>query len=95
MSEQAAIGRVNADAAAGGVLFKLILFSVSLGVMPLTSYYASLNYLWDGNATFAAITAIVAANAVLVAYIISAVLEDRKTAPAKQPTEKSDTKKNK
>ncbi|KAF8913793.1 hypothetical protein CPB84DRAFT_1840591 [Gymnopilus junonius] len=95
MSEQVAIGKINADSAAGGVLFKLILFSMSLGVMPLTSYYASLKYLWNGNATLAAITAVVAANIVLVAYIISSVWEDNKTTSAASPKEKIDTKKDK
>ncbi|KAE9410362.1 hypothetical protein BT96DRAFT_779043, partial [Gymnopus androsaceus JB14] len=76
MSEQAAIGKLNANAASNGTLLKLIIFSLSLGIVPLTSYYGSLHFFWNGNSTFAAITAIVAANAVLVIYIITSILED-------------------
>jgi len=96
-----------------GVLAKLIIFSVSLGVLPLGSYFLSLKYLWNGkfeahffrnyvvhrsllcteNSTFAAITAVVAANIVLVAYIISAVLEDKQNSVAQK--QQAESKKNK
>jgi len=46
-----------------------------------------------GNSTFAAITAIVAANLVLVAYIITAVLEDRTSATSEGQTVEKETKK--
>ena len=46
-----------------------------------------------GNSTFAAITAIVAANLVLVAYIITAVLEDRTNATSASQTVENETKK--
>lgn len=46
-----------------------------------------------GNSTFAAITAIVAANLVLVAYIITAVLEDRTNAMSGSQTVEKETKK--
>ncbi|KAF8974192.1 hypothetical protein BDZ97DRAFT_1911403 [Flammula alnicola] len=97
MSEQVAMSKVNADtAAAGGVLFKLIIFSISLGVVPLASYFLSLNYLWDQNSTFAAITAVVAANIVLVAYIVVSVLEDRQqNKPRPAEKEPPETKKDK
>ncbi|KAJ4481421.1 hypothetical protein C8J55DRAFT_511662 [Lentinula edodes] len=78
-SEQAAIGKLNTNAASNGTLFKLVIFSLSLGIVPLTSYYGSLHYLWNGNSTFAAITAIVAANVVLIAYIILSILEDKQS----------------
>ncbi len=80
-----------------GVLFKLLTFSVMLGVVPIGSYFATLDYvwhgeylfcasivrterLWAGNATMAAITAIVSANVVLLAYIILSIIEDGKAA---------------
>ncbi|KAJ3758514.1 hypothetical protein EV360DRAFT_83011 [Lentinula raphanica] len=78
-AEQAAIGKLNTNAASNGTLFKLVIFSLSLGIIPLTSYYGSLFYLWNGNSTLAAITAIVAANLVLIAYIVLSVLEDKQT----------------
>lgn len=46
-----------------------------------------------GNSTFAAITAIVAANLILVAYIITAVLEDRTNATSGSQTVEKETKK--
>jgi len=67
-----------------GVLLKLIIFSLSLGIVPITSYFASEKYIWNGNSTFAAITAVVSANVVLVAYIISSLREDQ----AEQETKK-------
>ncbi|KAH9977983.1 hypothetical protein BGW80DRAFT_1166345, partial [Lactifluus volemus] len=60
-----------------GVLVKLIIFSLSLGIIPITSYFASERYVWNGNSTLAAITAIVAANIVLVAYIVSSLSDDK------------------
>ncbi|KAL0070860.1 vacuolar ATPase assembly integral membrane protein vma21 [Marasmius tenuissimus] len=86
MSEQVAVANAVADAAPGGTLVKLIIFSICLGIAPLGSYYASLNYIWNGNATFAAITAVVAANVVLITYIILSLLED-KSAPVQRKTE--------
>lgn len=68
-------------------MVKLIAFSVALGALPLTSYYASLKYLWPENTVYAAILAVVAANIVLVSYIIVAALEDRKAIPASKPEE--------
>ncbi|EIW82405.1 hypothetical protein CONPUDRAFT_54999, partial [Coniophora puteana RWD-64-598 SS2] len=62
-------------------LIKLVIFSVSLAVLPLSSYFLSQKYVWAGAFFYAAITAIFMANAVLVAYIISSVLEDQQSAP--------------
>ncbi|KAJ3545326.1 hypothetical protein NMY22_g2484 [Coprinellus aureogranulatus] len=106
MSEQRAIGQLNANAAQSGVLAKLIVFSVALGALPLSSYYASVKYLWPGqgrsgyvswnshelmsltgNDIYAAVLAVVAANIVLVSYIIVAALEERKSTPAAKPEE--------
>jgi len=67
-----------------GVLLKLIIFSLSLGIVPITSYFVSEKYIWNGNSTFAAITAVLSAHVVLVAYIISSLREDQ----AEQETKK-------
>jgi hypothetical protein len=40
-----------------------------------------------GNSTFAAITAVVAANVVLVAYIVSSLRDDRAEREAVKPSE--------
>ncbi|BFZ55892.1 vacuolar ATPase assembly integral membrane protein vma21 [Savitreella phatthalungensis] len=59
------------------VLSKLLLFSLAMLVLPLSAYYLSLEYLFQGyKTTHAAITAAVVANLVLVGYVIAAFLED-------------------
>ncbi|OBZ76914.1 Vacuolar ATPase assembly integral membrane protein vma-21 [Grifola frondosa] len=79
MSEQIAASRLTAQVEhEGGVLIKLILFSLTLAIAPLSSYFLSRDYVWNGNSTYAAITAIVAANAVLVAYIATSLMEESK-----------------
>jgi len=70
-----------------GVLYKLVLFSLSLGIVPITSYFASEKYIWNGNSTFAAITAVVAANIVLVAYIATSLRDDKAEREAGKPLE--------
>ncbi|KAG9017024.1 hypothetical protein FRB95_000007 [Tulasnella sp. JGI-2019a] len=60
------------------VLLKLLLFTVCLGLAPIGTYYLSQKYIWEGNGTYAAITSIFAANIVLVAYIISSIMDDSK-----------------
>ena len=52
-------------------------------------------WLLSGNSTYAAITAIVAANAVLVAYIFVSLQEEQKVAKASRKTEVKETKKTK
>ncbi|CAL1701394.1 unnamed protein product [Somion occarium] len=82
MSAQAAVSKQTTQVAQqSGVLAKLIMFSVTLAVAPLSSYFLSEKYLWNGNSTYAAITAIVAANLVLVLYIIMSVMEERAATP--------------
>ncbi|KAI0082581.1 hypothetical protein K474DRAFT_1703072 [Panus rudis PR-1116 ss-1] len=82
MSEHVVVAKTTEQAAEqGGVLVKLLIFAISLAVVPISSYFLSEKYLWDGNNVYAAITAIVAANAVLVAYIIASVLEENAAAP--------------
>jgi len=71
----------------GGVLLKLVAFSLSLGIVPIASYFASEKYIWNGNSTFAAMTAIVAANIVLVAYIITSLRDDQAEREAGKPVE--------
>ncbi|KAJ7129796.1 hypothetical protein C8R44DRAFT_614246 [Mycena epipterygia] len=79
MSEQVAVGKLNDDVASSAQLAKLVFFSLSLGIIPITSYFGSLKYVWNGNATYAALTAVVGANIVLVAYIITSVLDDKRS----------------
>ncbi|EIN10733.1 hypothetical protein PUNSTDRAFT_132806 [Punctularia strigosozonata HHB-11173 SS5] len=76
MSEHVAMARAVDKSAKGGVLVKLVLFAVSLAIVPLLTYYASSIYLYGGNTTYAALTAVFSANTVLVVYIITSIFED-------------------
>jgi len=82
MSNQAVAGKVASQTAQKGVLLKLIMFSGSLAFVPITLYFVTEKYVWNGNSNYAAITAIFAANVVLVAYIISSLWEDRSSMQA-------------
>ncbi|KAN0097343.1 hypothetical protein V8E55_001789 [Tylopilus felleus] len=79
MSNQATTAEATAQAASRGALIKVLLFAATLAVLPISSYFISLWYMWGGNHNYAAITAISAANAVLIAYIVLSILEDRKS----------------
>ncbi|TPX55660.1 hypothetical protein PhCBS80983_g05145 [Powellomyces hirtus] len=61
----------------GAVLAKLILFSVLLFVLPIGTYFATLDRLFGGNPNYSAIAAVVVANLVVVAYVVVAFLEDQ------------------
>ncbi|TDL29722.1 hypothetical protein BD410DRAFT_892966 [Rickenella mellea] len=89
MSAQVAPARVVDQAANGGVLIKLIIFSLSLAIVPISMYFGSLKYVWNGNSTYAAMSAIFAANIVLVSYIIVSILEDRPAVATVDETKKS------
>ncbi|BEJ12473.1 hypothetical protein CspHIS471_0209330 [Cutaneotrichosporon sp. HIS471] len=58
------------------VLGKLITFALLMAVVPIGMYFSSLNWLYDGNTTYAALTAVVAANIVLASYVYLAFAED-------------------
>ncbi|KAJ6599173.1 hypothetical protein DFH09DRAFT_1130331 [Mycena vulgaris] len=90
MSAQAA-GKIHEDTASSGQLAKLAFFSLSLGIVPITSYFGSLKYIWNGNATYAALTAVVGANLVLVAYIITSILDDKRTITPSPPKDSKKT----
>ncbi|KAI9574562.1 hypothetical protein HD554DRAFT_59569 [Boletus coccyginus] len=79
MSNQSTTADATAQAASRGALIKLLLFAVTLAILPISSYFISLRYMWGGNHNYAAITAVCAANIVLAAYIVTSLLEDRKS----------------
>ncbi|KAJ3126879.1 vacuolar ATPase assembly integral membrane protein vma21 [Nowakowskiella sp. JEL0407] len=58
------------------ILFKLLFFSFLLVVLPIGSYFLSVEYIFNGNSTFAALTAAIMANLVIAAYVVVAFLED-------------------
>ncbi|OCH90714.1 hypothetical protein OBBRIDRAFT_582942 [Obba rivulosa] len=88
MSEQIAASKITAQAAAqGSALLKLLIFSLALAVVPISSYFLSRDYVWGGNATWAALTAAGSAQLILVAFIVVSVVEDRREQAAKEPKE--------
>ncbi|KDQ64880.1 hypothetical protein JAAARDRAFT_28533 [Jaapia argillacea MUCL 33604] len=85
MSQQVAPAKVTEQAVQGGILIKLIIFSLSLAIVPITSYFLSEKYLWNGNSTYAALTAVFAANIFLVGYVTVSLMEDRPPPPKVRP----------
>ncbi|KIJ70199.1 hypothetical protein HYDPIDRAFT_23330 [Hydnomerulius pinastri MD-312] len=93
MSNQSAVASTTAEAASRGALIKLLLFAATLAILPISSYFVSLKYMWAGNSNYAAITAICAANLVLVAYIFVSVMEDRQSLKGHDEKKLSESKK--
>ncbi|KAF8242372.1 hypothetical protein K440DRAFT_565550 [Wilcoxina mikolae CBS 423.85] len=60
----------------GAVIAKLLLFTLAMITAPLITYYISVTSVFVGNATVAGAFAAVAANVVLIAYVIVAMNED-------------------
>ncbi|KAF2754202.1 hypothetical protein EJ05DRAFT_514214 [Pseudovirgaria hyperparasitica] len=58
------------------VIYKLLAATLAMVILPLGTYFATVNTIFKGNATFAGATAAVMANVVLIGYIIAAVKED-------------------
>jgi len=58
------------------VIVKLLLFTFAMLVLPISSYFLTLNTLYSGNSTFAGATAAIIANVVLIGYVIVAMRED-------------------
>ncbi|KAH8106116.1 hypothetical protein BXZ70DRAFT_918304 [Cristinia sonorae] len=93
MSEHVAVSKVTAQTAEySSALPKLLTFTLALAVGPISAYFLSEKFLWSGNSTYAAITAIVAANLVLVGYIITSMNEDNQT-PVVTSQEKTESRK--
>ncbi|KAF2270534.1 vacuolar ATPase assembly integral membrane protein VMA21 [Lojkania enalia] len=59
------------------VIWKLLSFTFAMVTLPIGTYFFTLNWVFNGNSTFAGATAAVMANVVLVAYIIVAMKEDQ------------------
>lgn len=43
-----ACGRDRANAHHSAVLYKLVLFALLMAVVPITTYFGTLNHLWQG-----------------------------------------------
>ncbi|KAH7376457.1 hypothetical protein B0T11DRAFT_21193 [Plectosphaerella cucumerina] len=66
-----------APAVPTGVIMKLLGFTLAMVVLPIGSYFATVDLLFKGNSTFAGGFAAIMANVVLVAYVIVAMKEDQ------------------
>ncbi|KAJ4173482.1 vacuolar ATPase assembly integral membrane protein vma21 [Fusarium falciforme] len=72
------------------VIYKLLAFTIGMIVLPIGSYFLTVNTIFRGNSSFAGGFAAVMANVVLVAYIVVAMKEENAEQPGKP---KSDSKK--
>lgn len=72
------------------VLWKLIIFSILMAVVPIGTYFSSLHYLFDGSTTYAGIAAVIAANTVLVGYVVLAFREDVTSSGSSTLSDKKD-----
>ncbi|POS71972.1 hypothetical protein DHEL01_v209635 [Diaporthe helianthi] len=59
------------------VIVKLLAFTFAMIVVPIGSYFVTVNTVFKGNSTFAGATAAIMANVVLIAYVIVAMREDQ------------------
>ncbi|KAL5347102.1 vacuolar ATPase assembly integral membrane protein vma21 [Pseudogymnoascus australis] len=71
---------ITAPAVPMHVIVKLLAFTFAMVVVPIGSYFLTLNWVFDGNSTYAGATAAIMANVVLVGYIVVAMNEDQSEA---------------
>ncbi|KAG1793373.1 uncharacterized protein BJ212DRAFT_487276 [Suillus subaureus] len=93
MSDQVAAAKASEQAASRAALMKLLFFAATLAILPISSYFFSEKYVWSGNSNYAAITAICAANIVLIAYIVVSLMEDKQSFKEAEEKKLSETKK--
>ncbi|KAK4230580.1 hypothetical protein QBC38DRAFT_469121 [Podospora fimiseda] len=66
-----------APAVPASVIFKLLAFTFGMIVIPIGSYYVTVDNLFSGNSTYAGALAAIMANVVLIGYILVAMAEDQ------------------
>jgi len=59
------------------VIVKLLAFTFAMAVVPIGSYFVTVNTVFQGNSTLAGTLAAVMANVVLISYIVVAMREDQ------------------
>ncbi|KAI6373964.1 vacuolar ATPase assembly integral membrane protein vma21 [Pyricularia grisea] len=59
------------------VILKLLAFTLAMVVIPIGSYFVTVNSIFKGNSTYAGALAAIMANVVLVAYVVVAMNEDQ------------------
>ncbi|KAI5867042.1 VMA21-like domain-containing protein [Durotheca rogersii] len=67
----------TAPAVPTDVIMKLLIFTIGMVVIPIGSYFLTVNNLFNGNSTYAGGLAAIMANVVLVGYVIVAMNEDQ------------------
>ncbi|KAL2180314.1 uncharacterized protein P884DRAFT_297001 [Thermothelomyces heterothallicus CBS 202.75] len=81
-----------APAVPTSVIMKLLAFTLGMIVIPIGSYYVTVDTLFSGNSTYAGALAAIMANVVLIGYIFAAMAEDQSEqqggAAAKDPSGK-------
>ncbi|PQE20848.1 vacuolar atpase assembly integral membrane vma21 protein [Rutstroemia sp. NJR-2017a WRK4] len=69
-----------APAVPAHVIYKLLGFTFAMIVVPIGSYFVTLDTLFKGNSTYAGALAAVMANVVLIGYVVVAMNEDQSEA---------------
>ncbi|KAG0224427.1 hypothetical protein B0O80DRAFT_282146 [Mortierella sp. GBAus27b] len=64
---------------ATSTLVKLAFFTIAMIFFPIGTYFITVDRYFEGNATYAGISAAVMANVVLIGYVIAAILEDNQS----------------
>ncbi|KAI0136147.1 hypothetical protein F4776DRAFT_654902 [Hypoxylon sp. NC0597] len=59
------------------VIIKLLAFTFGMVVIPIGSYFLTVNTIFRGNSTYAGALAAIMANVVLVGYVVVAMNEDQ------------------
>ncbi|KAJ2997692.1 hypothetical protein NUW58_g576 [Xylaria curta] len=59
------------------VILKLLAFTFAMVVIPIGSYFLTVNTIFGGNSTYAGALAAILANVVLVGYVVVAMNEDQ------------------
>ncbi|KAK9239242.1 hypothetical protein V1525DRAFT_56750 [Lipomyces kononenkoae] len=77
------------------VIKALAIFTIAMVTAPLSSFYISLNYIFDGNRQWAGLVAALVANVVVIGYVMFAWNEDGMLSNASKSEEGEETKKSK
>ncbi|USP76973.1 hypothetical protein yc1106_04247 [Curvularia clavata] len=72
------------------VIWKLMSFTFAMITLPIGTYFFTVNFVFQGNATYAGGLAALMANVVLIAYVIMAFKDDQEE--QRQEAEKSKKK---
>ncbi|KAH7076938.1 vacuolar ATPase assembly integral membrane protein VMA21 [Paraphoma chrysanthemicola] len=59
------------------VIWKLMSFTLAMVTLPIGTYFFTVKYVFNGNATYAGGLAALMANVVLIAYVIMAFKDDQ------------------